>query len=599
MKSIKVFFVVIFLTANLYSQNWNNSINTQLSLQQALSADVFANIYGVNVLYQGYNGQTGIFYVLLSTTGTILKQQQIDSDGFSPLIVGDNNNLFAVYVKNGSLKVLRSTNLFTSWTDISPAGATNIPVSLPTSDRFQQNGAESGTFQMFHAAYRDLRLHVAWTEKVNNISEAYYSQYYLSVPGWIFNREEITSDYIGETGGRPRIAILPTHLIFSYNWLNAGGGLYGVVRTRYRYIDGPGWSSSITPFNGNSVGEDISADNTYIHLFYYEFVQTGSPRPLYHKKMLIGDSNWPGATQLSANVDTWNGVKCSKTTNGIFNISYVTFQISTPGSSNLIHRSFSNNTWSSEYTVSNTLGYSEFFGLSSVSNDLYVGWFNRESNSSKLYYRQYDAIPLAPQNLAVEIYSEGGNTYPKLTWSFNNEPDVYIKTNAYQVWRRYSLSGGAWSAWSVVGFSDGDENQYIDYTISGLYAEANTAEYKIKARDYSNYFSDYSSSVSINFSKLGKINTYDALSYYYELNQNYPNPFNPTTTISYSLKTAGLVTLSMFDMLGTKVASLVNEVKEAGNYHVTFNASELPSGIYFYTLTSGNFMATKKLILLK
>jgi len=85
----------------------------------------------------------------------------------------------------------------------------------------------------------------------------------------------------------------------------------------------------------------------------------------------------------------------------------------------------------------------------------------------------------------------------------------------------------------------------------------------------------------------------------FNLSQNYPNPFNPTTTISYSLKTAGLVTLSMFDMLGTKVASLVNEVKEAGNYHVTFNASELPSGIYFYTLTSGNFMATKKLILLK
>ncbi|NWG27485.1 MAG: T9SS type A sorting domain-containing protein [Ignavibacteriaceae bacterium] len=85
----------------------------------------------------------------------------------------------------------------------------------------------------------------------------------------------------------------------------------------------------------------------------------------------------------------------------------------------------------------------------------------------------------------------------------------------------------------------------------------------------------------------------------YSLSQNYPNPFNPTTTINYSIKTTGLVTLKVYDMLGVEVASLVNENQEAGNYSVTFNASELPSGIYFYTLTSGNFIVTKKLILLR
>lgn len=85
----------------------------------------------------------------------------------------------------------------------------------------------------------------------------------------------------------------------------------------------------------------------------------------------------------------------------------------------------------------------------------------------------------------------------------------------------------------------------------------------------------------------------------FALNQNFPNPFNPTTTISYAIKDNGLVKLKVYDILGTEVAELVNELKEAGNYSVTFNASVLPSGIYFYTLTSGNFMATKKLILLK
>jgi hypothetical protein len=84
-----------------------------------------------------------------------------------------------------------------------------------------------------------------------------------------------------------------------------------------------------------------------------------------------------------------------------------------------------------------------------------------------------------------------------------------------------------------------------------------------------------------------------------KLFQNYPNPFNPTTTINYSIKSAGDVSLKVYDILGTEVASLVNEVKEAGNYSVSFDAANLPSGIYFYTLTTGNYLDTKKLILLK
>lgn len=85
----------------------------------------------------------------------------------------------------------------------------------------------------------------------------------------------------------------------------------------------------------------------------------------------------------------------------------------------------------------------------------------------------------------------------------------------------------------------------------------------------------------------------------YSLNQNYPNPFNPITTVNYSIKKVGLVTLKVYDILGNEVAALVNENQEGGNYSIKFNASDLPSGIYFYSLRSGSFSSTKKLILLK
>jgi hypothetical protein len=85
----------------------------------------------------------------------------------------------------------------------------------------------------------------------------------------------------------------------------------------------------------------------------------------------------------------------------------------------------------------------------------------------------------------------------------------------------------------------------------------------------------------------------------YKLKQNYPNPFNPVTTIKYSIKYDGLVTLKIYDILGTEVKILVNENKEAGNYTVSFNASSLPSGVYFYKIKSGKFVDVKKMILLK
>jgi mannose/cellobiose epimerase-like protein (N-acyl-D-glucosamine 2-epimerase family) len=85
----------------------------------------------------------------------------------------------------------------------------------------------------------------------------------------------------------------------------------------------------------------------------------------------------------------------------------------------------------------------------------------------------------------------------------------------------------------------------------------------------------------------------------FKLNQNYPNPFNPTTTISYSIAKSGKVSLKVYDLLGREVTTLINEDQAAGDYRVTFNAGNLSSGVYFYTMHAGNFSESRKLILLK
>jgi hypothetical protein len=85
----------------------------------------------------------------------------------------------------------------------------------------------------------------------------------------------------------------------------------------------------------------------------------------------------------------------------------------------------------------------------------------------------------------------------------------------------------------------------------------------------------------------------------FELNQNYPNPFNPSTQLSYDLKTDGNVKLTVFNLVGQSVRVLVDGYQTAGYYEVTFDANDLPAGIYLYKLQVGDYSSVKRMTLVK
>ena len=138
---------------------------------------------------------------------------------------------------------------------------------------------------------------------------------------------------------------------------------------------------------------------------------------------------------------------------------------------------------------------------------------------------------------------------------------------------------------------DDQSNSWIEL-IADLNTELNTVNFE------NNVVSNF---VVLEFSKVTSINnrsdeiTLDD----FVLAQNYPNPFNPSTIINYTLPKNGYVALKVFDVLGREVATLVKQTQQAGSYKVSFNASDLPSGIYFYELNSNNFIQVKKMMLLK
>jgi len=221
------------------------------------------------------------------------------------------------------------------------------------------------------------------------------------------------------------------------------------------------------------------------------------------------------------------------------------------------------------------------YDLTGDSNEEILINRQQENNGQlRLFTSIYRPSVIVPVELtSFTVLLRGNNVL--LSWSTASE----LNNKGFEI-ERSSVNG----QWSLVGFVEGhgttSEQQNYYYKDSSL--TSGKYSYRLKQIDYDGSFK-YSQEIEIDlFSPLK-----------YALEQNYPNPFNPTTTISYSIQKAGEVTLKVYDMLGIEVASLVNENQEAGNYSIEFNAAELPSGIYVYRLASGNFMETKKLVLLK
>lgn len=213
-----------------------------------------------------------------------------------------------------------------------------------------------------------------------------------------------------------------------------------------------------------------------------------------------------------------------------------------------------------------------------------------QSKVAHLNFYTQNAIqtkPSKPQNLKLAVV----NNHPVLTWEANIEPDLV----GYNIYR--AENGGAPE---LIGYvSQAGRKTFTDYTANTSIPSDNY-DYTIKAKDNTALLSVQSDKVSI-MALAPKISVGSGkkMPSEYILEQNYPNPFNPTTLINYSVKEAGLVKIKVYDVLGSEITELVNEAKEAGYHSIEFSASNLPSGVYIYTLQVNGFSSSNKMLLLK
>ena len=146
------------------------------------------------------------------------------------------------------------------------------------------------------------------------------------------------------------------------------------------------------------------------------------------------------------------------------------------------------------------------------------------------------------------------------------------------------------SNYEKIGFvnGNGNSNSPKSYAFEDKNVTAGKYSYRLKQIDNDGQF-EYSKSIKVNFGVPKK----------FELSQNYPNPFNPITTIRFNLPEAENVKLTVFNILGQELKTLVNEFKESGVHTINFDASELNSGMYIYKIEAESFVQTRKMTLVK
>ncbi len=194
-------------------------------------------------------------------------------------------------------------------------------------------------------------------------------------------------------------------------------------------------------------------------------------------------------------------------------------------------------------------------------------------------------------NIPVELTSFTAvveNQKVKLSWTTATETN----NRGFDIERKSQTSG-----WSKIGFitGNGTSTQTKFYSYEDNIVSSEQYFYRLKQIDFDGS-SAYSTEIEINTITLTE----------FTLNQNYPNPFNPSTKISFSLAQTSNVKLSVFNILGQEVAVLLSEVKNSGGYNLEFNGSDLPSGVYLYTIEAvpvdghgTGFISSKKMTLLK
>lgn len=569
MKSIVLCCFLLLAFSIGQAEGWNSVVTTSFNASSYNSLNVHANRQGVHVLLKGTSN--GITHVLLSSSGSVIRQTTWDGSYSCdyPNVAGDNSTVYVAYLRGSAIKVKKSTDAGSTWTALG---------DITFSDAYC-SGVD--------AVFDSWGLHVAYATRPSTSGpwETYYRR--REGDNWVGNKN-VTDYDANEVGGFPSVTVSATRVHVSYNTSDGTDqDLHPAdQKTRDYNFNTQQWEipQLVTVSQDFSVQEKIQSDGSYLHSLFVETYGGGPVIPeIYHTKRTVGGTSWSTPVLVAGtNADR---PRPGVTVNGVLHVLY-------RGNSLLKYRYYNGSSWSSEQTIINDTPIHH--DLSAVSNDLYVAF--KSQGSSYLRYRQYDAVPRPPQGIAI---SGSVGQHPTISWTASPETDL----SGYKLYRKVTPDE---SQFYLIATLNSSTTSYSDpdVTIRSGGTGGQWAQYYVKAYDVANNLSDPSSTVSkavdYNPPKIspGQEVT-EEIPREFSLAQNFPNPFNPSTTIRFGMPVQSHVSLRVYTALGEEVKLLVEGEMAEGYHEVEFDASSLAGGVYFYRLQAGDFVQTKRLLLLK
>jgi len=380
MKNTIILFFI--MTAYLFSQGWNNTVTTTINEPNLVKMDLFTNKDGNHIIVQNLNTTNSIKYYLVNSSGTVVRSSTIETSGYAefPNISGDNDKVYLVYKLGSNLKANYTTNAGQSWNSVSP------------------KAIGSNTCNGVDIVYDYQGLHVVYAMKD---SDPDYETYYYklnSSNSWV-DYKNVTDYDANEVGGFPTVTVSESRVHVSYNTGDQSEPVVngGSAKSRDKY--NTSWQTPQLIFSTESSLERIHAGQSKLFDFYYKW-ESGYSAYLYVKERSFSNTTWSSPVLLHTFMGLNSVVTAANTADGK---THIVYEIQ----SGVGYRSY-NGSWSSESAIGD---WYISPNISSTSNDLFIVC----GSDDYIRYRQYDAAPLAPQNLTASV----NNGHPKLDWSAN------------------------------------------------------------------------------------------------------------------------------------------------------------------------------------
>ena len=429
-------------------------------------------------------------------------------------------------------------------------------------------------------------VHVVWQDERDLQGEIYYKNSLDNGTNWSSDFR-LTNSTVYSHNASVAVSNINLHVVWEYV-----KGFFSEIYYKRSLNAGTNWDIETRLINNiaYSRSPSVSVFNSNLHVVWYD--NRDGDNEIYYKHSLDNGTNWSENIRLTNNSSSSEHPSVAVSGNEI----HVVWEDNRDGNQEIYYkRSLDNGAnWSDDVRLTNNSENSYSPSIGVANSKVYIVWIDSRTGNDEIFFKRsldngtnwsedYRLTEFTTSKMNSSIAVAGSNVH--LVWR-------EIRDNNYEIYYKHSLDNG--TTWlDDVRLTNANANSWnpsiavsnsILHVVWTDYRDGNTEIY---------YKRNPTGNVT------GIEDTEFQIPTKFSLMQNYPNPFNSSSTIKYSIPKSSQVTLKIFNTLGEEIETLVNEEKPVGTYKVNWNAVNLPNGVYFYQLKAGDFIQTKKMILLK